>query len=787
MRLDVARLKQRIGTNTPPDALLLDLTARDASLAVAGAPLRCRTILHATDALAEWHAMFSLRSPGVRAFEAAAAALVSQVGSALDAGWVSSCATCGQRIRVAAWRWDDAAADTESPTRQPSARRATCQACRSLGRKGGDASTLLAGERAERVVLSPEAVAGITARFGPDAAMQAAALARWTPRQVAVLGALGDALERLIEPAAVMVGLRAAVAEAAGAIARPTRAGRSWWEVAPWQALATSIDERRRALLTAEPLPRELTMSTDLGSLRFPGLSAVLLSPWALTRSSLAALAAAPARGAGTAPHVALIRIRVGGDGREQDLRADAAAWAGAPRGEHGSASRDAVQAGLDSNDPAGVAGALARLIVSLDPLLVASPLLIVECDGAAPVLAGIIAALSLAGGVTRSIERVNTDDGASLLSVIAQLRRGGIAPTPAATHSPLERLLADLLVARGEPTAPARLISEVALLRANEGGVLDPVELAAEFVLVGESASTLPPLGSLERLVSTGDGRIFVDGRAERERLSAIGGDQADAAALAVADAALGDPSLLAERMVALDRGPAAPEPEFRAALLNAYTLPATSDAPLRPRHTAAARDSLRRERVTGLLTLGARMGLYTDASPSLLMLAHGGATIGSRVARDPLASEPPLRARSNHAAYDAIDVILYHRGKSILLCEVALGPLALGELLLRRHSAIPNDREVARILVVDATLLPLLRLRLDRDVRLAAAWEEQNWHPLAADQLDALLREPAPRLASLEPRLGFTPVAREAAQLDLGALGWGIDAGGTEPASAP
>ena len=58
-------------------------------------------------------------------------------------------------------------------------------------------------------------------------------------------------------------------------------------------ALAGCVDAMRRSLLTAEPLPRELATSADLSSLRYPGLSTVVLPPSGLTRSGLAALAAA--------------------------------------------------------------------------------------------------------------------------------------------------------------------------------------------------------------------------------------------------------------------------------------------------------------------------------------------------------------------------------------------------------------------------------------------------------------------------------------------------------------
>jgi hypothetical protein len=62
----------------------------------------------------------------------------------------------------------------------------------------------------------------------------------------------------------------------------------------------------------------------------------------------------------------------------------------------------------------------------------------------------------------------------------------------------------------------------------------------------------------------------------------------------------------------------------------------------------------------------------------------------------------------------------------------------------------------------------------RLARDERLDRAWAEQNWHVLAIDQLESLGREAAPRLTSLESRLGFEPTAGAAAQLDLGTFGW-------------
>lgn len=80
-----------------------------------------------------------------------------------------------------------------------------------------------------------------------------------------------------------------------------------------------------------------------------------------------------------------------------------------------------------------------------------------------------------------------------------------------------------------------------------------------------------------------------------------------------------------------------------------------------------------------------------------------------------------------------------------------------------------------MVRLLVTDRALLPLAEARVKRDERLAAAWEEGNWHLLATDQLARLAQLSNPRLADLERFLGAGPVERNhGAQLDLGSFGW-------------
>jgi hypothetical protein len=161
-------------------------------------------------------------------------------------------------------------------------------------------------------------------------------------------------------------------------------------------------------------------------------------------------------------------------------------------------------------------------------------------------------------------------------------------------------------------------------------------------------------------------------------------------------------------------------------------------------------------------------------------------GLPLSRQVARDPIDSSPPLRHRSDRAAFDQIDVLLFRRGKSLLMCEVQLGPLPLGALLLGRHAKVATDREVVRLLVTDRALLRLAEVRIQRDERLAAAWEEGNWHLLATDQLARLAQREQPRLSDLERYLGAGPLERKpGAQLDLSSFGWGERSGDEGEAS--
>ena len=736
-------------------ALLLDLNADEASLVAAGARQGCRSVVHSADQLAEWEISVALRPPSVRSFELAVAQLLEEVGTELDSGWRGGCTACGQPLRIAAWRWDDISADSD-PNRRPTARRATCAACKGLGKRG-DASAMRPGEAAAQVALGGELRSELLTLLGPDA------LPRWTPRQLQVLVALQRGLARSTEVATSLTALRVAVAEAALRCARPDptlnpgASARPWWELAPWHALAEVVDERRRQLLLAEELPRDLTLSSDLVNLGYPG------RPVIASRASAAARSALVSLGTTSGVRAALVRLRLGDSTPSRIFR---------QRATHFGCGVDLGADPATSADPesaVAVAAAIARLLVTLDPLIQDGSHVIVEVPVSLPSLAGCLTAASMASGRVSEIERFTREDGVNCWSITiitpptrsrsAGAQRGG--ERGPLRGDALQRVVADLVVARGEPCSPAQLLTLYALHRSAGGGLLESLDLLEEFNEILTLRGQLRPLGSAERLVQCADNRIFVDGRAERERLGAVGGDADDGAIAAAAAAGRAAGSV--------------PESDqlLSAALREAYFV--ESDEGSVPRWAAADPDVERAAQVALLLKVGAAMGLHTAVAPALAENVVEGLPLSRRVARDPIDSSPPLRHRSDRAAFDQINALLFRRGRSVIMCEVALGPLPLATLLLARHSKVPNDREVVRLLVTERALLPLVKVRLARDERLAAAWEEQNWHVLATDQLALLAQLPSPRLADLEGYLGDAPPERRlGAQLDLASAGW-------------
>jgi hypothetical protein len=205
-------------------------------------------------------------------------------------------------------------------------------------------------------------------------------------------------------------------------------------------------------------------------------------------------------------------------------------------------------------------------------------------------------------------------------------------------------------------------------------GELLDAAAFADELRGAADLHAKLRPAGSFDQLIAVAEGRIFVEGRAERERLATPATDRADADAFALV-AALEAEEGVDEALIALDADPVGVSSEMRSALLDAYT--STVDGIRRPRTTMAAIEEERLTAIAGLLELGPRMGLYVAAAPARASTVVAGRTLGARTTLDPIDSSPPLRHRSDRDAYDAVDAVLYRRGRVVLLCEVVTGPL--------------------------------------------------------------------------------------------------------------
>lgn len=744
--------------------LFVDLTARSSAAALASVQRQLRVLLHARDAVDEWRISTELRPPTVRAFEAAAAELLATASESLDLGWQSMCAACGQAVRVAAWRWDEAL-DADREIARPTARRASCAACRALGRRGGEATTMLPNESVSAAPLEPMVRARVDACFA--GAVDGAA-ARWSIRQLRALNALSSAIERSTESAAMLGALRLTLAEAAEAMARPHRAGRTWWEIAPWQALLDAIDARRRIYLTAAPVPAQLSMSSDLSALGSPGGGSALVRGGVAARAALASLVTRT-----PTLQVALLRITVGGRAEERSDSALAARWAG------DQSEPDPLLATLQSGDAVTIAAALARLLVAMNPLMRHDPLLVIDLDDEPEQLAGVLTAISLAGGAG-SVTRRFDEEQVEGLTVTAQLKR---SPMSGLQQGGQIALVADLLVAHGEPVVPQQLLPAYASARASAahaaGELLDAARFSEELRRVADLHGTLRPAGSFDQIVAVAGGRVFVEGRAERERLASPAADRADAAVFKLV-AALDAGEDGDAQLVALDADPIGTGAELRRTLLAAYT--SVGDGVRRSLRSARALEEDRLTTLAALLELGPRMGLHVAVAPALSTIQVAGRTLGLRVTVDPIDDSPPLRTRSDRAAYDAVDAVLYRRGRVVLLCEVVTGPLPIAALLLQRHAQIASDREVVRLLVLAPALIPLLLLRLDRDERLSAAWDSGNWHMLATDRVGALSRLAAPRLADLEGHLGAEPSMPVAAQLDLSLID-GVAVDGERP----
>jgi hypothetical protein len=205
------------------------------------------------------------------------------------------------------------------------------------------------------------------------------------------------------------------------------------------------------------------------------------------------------------------LRVTVGGSAEELSDRAIAARWAG-EQGEP-----DPLLVALQSNDAVTISAALARLLVAMNPLMRHDPLLVIDLDDHPSQLAGVLTAISLAGAAGTVTRRLD-DDHTPGLTVTVRLSEPGAKGLQVRSQI---ALMSDLVVAHGEPVTPRQLLPAYAAARARAahatGEFLDAAALAEELRGVAELHATLRPAGSFDQLIAVAEGRIFVEGRAER------------------------------------------------------------------------------------------------------------------------------------------------------------------------------------------------------------------------------------------------------------------------------
>jgi hypothetical protein len=156
-----------------------------------------------------------------------------------------------------------------------------------------------------------------------------------------------------------------------------------------------------------------------------------------------------------------------------------------------------------------------------------------------------------------------------------------------------------------------------------------DAAALAEELRGVADLHATLRPAGSFDQLIAVAEGRIFVEGRAERERLATPAADRADAAAFALVSATEAGEGV-DEALVALDADLVGMSPELRSTMLDAYTR--VVDGVRRPLRALDVIEEERMETIAGLLELGPRMGLHVSVAPALASTLVAGRILGAR-----------------------------------------------------------------------------------------------------------------------------------------------------------
>ena len=222
-------------------------------------------------------------------------------------------------------------------------------------------------------------------------------------------------------------------------------------------------------------------------------------------------------------------------------------------------------------------------------------------------------------------------------------------------------------------------------------------------------------------------------------------------------------------DRIAAMFRGYDAPDQSLVRACLDSYRSRASTPDMLMTGDDLQARYREHTELVGGLVEYGHRLGLRCWVSPKEQKRPYLGRPLSSLLSDVEERAYLPLVSRGPVEALEAVDCMWYQRGKGALIFEVEWTAM-LGESVLRRGRAIPQDETLVRFLVVLPERVELVRFKLARSPILREALAEGNWHILKANHLRAIVEREGADLGRFEPYLGLDPeIERQGEQLPL------------------
>ncbi len=221
-------------------------------------------------------------------------------------------------------------------------------------------------------------------------------------------------------------------------------------------------------------------------------------------------------------------------------------------------------------------------------------------------------------------------------------------------------------------------------------------------------------------------------------------------------------------DRLAEMFDGADAPDPWLVDACLASYAEPVGGHAHLRGRDDLQKRTAEHARTIALLVALGHRLGLRVAIAPREQARRVDGQPLVAHLERDEREPTLSFLGRAGADALEQVDCLWYVRPRFAFLFEVEWTAM-LGEPILRRGRRIAPDDRVVRFLVSVPERTELIRAKLAHAPVVRKAFAEGNWHILRTDALRRLVALPNPSLDGLEPYLGLDPTANHADQLAL------------------